>query len=225
MYKNKFTMEWLQHADKTITDAYEHIRMQLVTSRTKFWAVSEAKKMASEIIRQGQFSLNDIHQDVFWKFIELRKHEEYDEARGSLYTYTAYHTYYGVKSLKKNLNISKIDEAKFLYAIEDEYKNLVWISESFPKGNNKPWKSLMKSQSDLFDRLIESENPEDILIKRDFWNVVNNHYDEIDVMVLIGKMKKTEAAAEKNMKYDAYCKSLQRKNESFRIIATEAGYC
>jgi hypothetical protein len=44
-------------------------------------------------------------------------------------------------------------------------------------------------------------------------------------MVLIGKMKKTEAAAEKNMKYDAYCKSLQRKNESFRIIATEAGYC
>ncbi len=44
-------------------------------------------------------------------------------------------------------------------------------------------------------------------------------------MVLLGRMKKTEAAAELEMNYDAYCKSLHRKNLSFQIIATKAGHC
>jgi len=51
------------------------------------------------------------------------------------------------------------------------------------------------------------------------------HYDEVDIMVLLGRMKKTEAAAELEMNYDAYCKSLHRKNLSFQIIATKAGHC
>ena len=84
---------------------------------------------------------------------------------------------------------------------------------------------MLRSQYPLLGGLTESESPEDILIKKEFWGLVSAHYDEVDIMVLLGRMKKTEAAAERKMNYDAYCKSLQRKNLSFRIIATKAGHC
>jgi hypothetical protein len=84
---------------------------------------------------------------------------------------------------------------------------------------------MLRSQCPLLDGLTESESPEDILIKKEFWGLVCAHYEEVDVMVLLGRMKKTEAASELNIKYDAYCKRLQRKNQSFRIIATKAGHC
>jgi len=75
------------------------------------------------------------------------------------------------------------------------------------------------------DRLIERTTPEDILIKKEFWGLVYDYYDKVDVMVLLGMMDRKEAAAKFDMGYEAYTKSLQRKNVYFRDIATKAGYC
>ena len=141
-------------------------------------------------------------------------------------TYTGHHTFYEVRDLQREHSSTNKNEAMFLYSVEDKYLNLIWQSDSLPDSVMKDtWKQLLRSQSPLLDGFAESESPEDLLIKKEFWNLVWAHYDEVDVMVLLGRMKKTEAAAELNIKYDAYCKRLQRKNQSFRIIATKAGHC
>ena len=79
----------------------------------------------------------------------------------------------------------------FLYSVEDKYLNLIWQSDSLPDSVMKDtWKPLLRFQSQLLDGFTESESPEDILIKKEFWGLVSAHYDEVDIMVLLGRMKK-----------------------------------
>ena len=160
------------------------------------------------------------------KFLEQKKYETFDPAKGSLRTYTGHHTFFEVRDLQREHSSTNKKEATFRYSVENKYLNLIWQSDSLPDSVMKDtWKPLLRSQSLLLDGFTESESPEDILIKKEFWGLVSAHYDEVDIMVLLGRMKKTEAAAELEMNYDAYCKSFHRKNLSFQIIATKAGHC
>ena len=75
------------------------------------------------------------------------------------------------------------------------------------------------------DRLVDYTTPEDLLVRKEFMEDFNEHYDEIDVMVLSGIKDRKSAATELSVQEDAYCKRLQRKNASFRVIFTQAGPC
>jgi len=209
-----------------LEEAYSHIKKCLLTENTNFPEVKKSNKMANRLHRKNCLSFRDIHQHVTIKFIEHNKDKKFNPELGSLFTYTAYHTYLEVRDLNRRHEKDREKEAAFHYCVLDDKLNPHWHSDSLPDFvYKKSWKPLLKSQCPLLDGLIEYDSPEDILIKKEFWRLALSHYDEIDIMVLLGRMKRTEAAAELNMNYDAYCKSLQRKNESFRIIATKAGYC
>jgi len=226
MKENDFTWKWELRYDKTLVEAYQYIEKQLRDKKSDFPAVARASIMADQLRRNNWLTQGEIHRHIFMQFLERKKHKAFDSGKGSLYTYTGHHTHLEVRDLKRKHRSANKKEATFRYSVEDEYLNLVWNSDTLPKSvTEKNWRPLLRSQCPLLNGLTESDSPEDLLIKKEFWGLVFTIYDEIDVMVLIGKMRKTEAAAEKNMKYDAYCKSLQRKNEAFKIIATEAGHC
>ena len=234
MKENDFTWKWkvgsnedlTEDENKIVQDAYECIDKQLRNKKSQFPAVAKASVKADQLRRKSWLTQNEIHHHVFLKFLEQKKYETFDPAKGSLNTYTGHHTFFEVRDLQREHSSTNKNEAMFLYSVEDEYLNLISQSDSLPDSVMKDtWKPLLRSQSQLLDGFTESESPEDILIKKEFWGLVSAHYDEVDIMVLLGRMKKTEAAAELNMNYDAYCKSLQRKNISFRIIVTKAGHC
>ena len=226
MEENDFTWKWKVGSDRILTEAYECIEKQLLDKKSSFPEVARASKMAGQLRRNHWLRMDEIHHHVFWEFLERRKHETYDSEKASLYTYAGHHTYLHVKALNKEQEKARGKETTFLYCVLDDNLNPHWYSDILPKSVKKDtWKPLLRSQSPLLDRLTESESPEDILIKKEFWGLVCAHYDEVDVMVLLGRMKKTEAASELQINYDAYCKRLQRKNQSFRIIATKAGHC
>ena len=82
-----------------------------------------------------------------------------------------------------------------------------------------------KSQADALNRLVEYTTPEDLLIRKEFMEAANDHFDEIDIMVLSGLKDRNSAAAELSIKKDAYGKRLQRKNAAFRVIYSQPGHC
>ena len=234
MRENDFTLKWevgtnkdlAEDHNKILQKAYVCIGRQLRNKKSQFPAVAKASVIAGQLRREFWLTQSEIRRHVFMKFQEQKKYETFDPAKGSLRTYTGHHTFLEVRDLKREQQRARRNEKQFLYSVEDEYINLLWQSDSLPHSVTKEtWKPLLRSQSPLLDGLTESESPEDILIKKEFWGLVCAHYDEIDVMVLLGRMKKTEAASELQINYDAYCKRLQRKNQSFRIIATKAGHC
>ena len=235
MKENAFTKKWKVGSNKSLTEehnkilqeAYECIEKQLWDKKSSFLPVAQASIMARKLRINHWLRMDEIHQHVFLKFWEDKKHETFDRGKASLYTYTGYHTHLEIRDFIKEQNKAKGEESTFLYCVLDDDSNPHWYTDSLPKSVVKKnnWKPLLKSQSPLLDRLTEIESPEDILIKKEFWNLVWAHYDEIDIMVLLGKMKKTEASAELQINYDAYCKRLKRKNDSFRIIANKAGHC
>jgi len=235
MIENDFTLKWLVGTNKDLSEdhnnivkeAYVCIGRQLRNKKSQFPAVAKASVIADQIRREFWLTQSEIRRHVFMKFQEQKKYETFDPAKGSLRTYTGHHTFLEVRELKREQQRLKGKESTFLYCVVDDDRNPHWYSDTLPDSvvKNDNWKPLLKSQSPLLDRLTESESPEDILIKKEFWGLVCAHYDEVDVMVLLGKMKKTEAAAELQINYDAYCKRLKRKNDSFRIIATKAGHC
>jgi len=234
MRENDFTLKWEVGSNKDFTEddnkilqeAYVCIGRQLRNKKSQFPAVAKASVMAGQIRREFWLTQSEIRRHVFMKFLEKKKYKTFDPAKGSLRTYTGHHTFFEVRDLQREHKDATRNETLFLYLVLDKDLNPHWQSDSLPQSmTKKPWKPLLRSQSPLFDGLTESESPEDLLIKKEFWGLVCAHYDEVDIMVLLGRMKKTEAAAELNIKYDAYCKRLQRKNQSFRIIATKAGHC
>ena len=226
MEENDFTWKWELRYDKTLVEAYQCIEKQLLDKKSSFPEVARASIMAGQLRRNHWLKMDEIHHNIFLKFLEHNRHKTFDSEKASLYTYTGRHSFLEVRDLKRDHVAAGRNETMFLYCVLDDNLNPHWHTDILPASVMKDtWKPLLKSQCPLLDRLTESESPEDLLIKKEFWGLVSAHYDEVDIMVLLGRMKKTEAAAEKNMKYDAYCKSLQRKNEAFKIIAVEAGYC
>jgi hypothetical protein len=226
MKENDFTWKWKVGSDRILTEAYECIGKQLLDEKSQFPAVARASIMAGQIRRNHWLRMNEIHHHIFLKFLEQNRHITFDAEKASLYTYAGHHSYLEARGLKRKHEKIKSNETTFLYCVLDDNLNPHWYSDILPKSVKKDtWKPLLKSQSPLLDRLTESESPEDILIKKEFWGLVCAHYDEVDIMVLLGRMKKTEAASELQINYDAYCKRLHRKNLSFRIIATKAGHC
>ena len=234
MKENDFTWKWKVGSNKNLTEdenkivqeAYICIGKQLRNKKSQFPAVARASIKAGQLRRAYWLTQSEIHHHVFMEFLEQKKYETFDPAKGSLSTYTGHHTHLEVRDLQREHSSTNKKEATFRYSVEDKYLNLIWQSDSLPDSVMKDtWKPLLRSQSPLLGGFTESESPEDILIKKEFWGLVCAHYEEVDVMVLLGRMKKTEAASELNIKYDAYCKRLQRKNQSFRIIATKTGHC
>ena len=82
-----------------------------------------------------------------------------------------------------------------------------------------------KSQEDALNRLVNYTTPEDLLIRKEFMGAANDHYDEIDIMVLSGLKDRNSAAAELLIKKGTYGKRLQRKNAAFKVIFNQAGHC
>ena len=226
MKENDFTKKWEVGSDKTLTEAYECIEKQLLDQKSPFPEVARASIMSGQLRSNHGLRMDEIHHHIFLKFLEHNRHKKYDPERAGLYTYTGHHTFLEIRGLKRDHEEAGRNETMFRYSVADENLNLIWDSDTLPGSVMKDtWKPLLRSQCPLLNGLTESDSPEDLLIKKEFWKLVCSHYNEVDIMVLLGRMKKTEAAAELNMNYDAYCKRLQRKNQSFRIILTKAGYC
>ena len=223
--KNTNTTKRKNNADEILENAYSLIGQHIIPQKSKIWMITSINKIVPVLKKKYWLEEGDIQQFVFLKFLALNKHEKFDPAKSCLYTYTARHTYFAVMDMLNGYERAFKDVVQF-----KSFGEYLWTSSS--EDSDEPMivavdtgQYFLRSEDDLLDRLIERTTPEDILIKKEFWGLVYDYYDKVDVMVLLGMMKRKEAAAEFDMGHEAYTKSLQRKNVYFRDIATKAGYC
>jgi len=213
------------NTDEILENAYSLIGQHIIPQKSEIWMITSINKIVPVLKKKYWLKEEDIQNYVFLKFLALNKHEKFDPAKSCLYTYTARHTYFVVKDMLNGYERAFKDVVQF-----KSFGEYLWTSSS--EDSDEPLivavdtgQHLPRSEDDLLDRLIERTTPEDILIKKEFWGLVYDYYDKVDVMVLLGMMNRKEAAAKFDMGHEAYTKSLQRKNVYFRDIATKAGYC
>ena len=213
------------NADEILENAHSLIGQHIIPQKSKIWMIVSINKIVPVLKKKYWLKEEDIQHYVFLKFLAQNKHEKFDPAKSCLYTYTARHTYFVVRDMLNGYERAFKDVVQF-----KSFGEYLWTSSS--EDSDEPLivavdtgQHIPRSEDDLLDRLIERTTPEDILIKKEFWGLVYDYYDKVDVMVLLGMMDRNEAAAKFDMGYEAYTKSLQRKNVYFRDIATKAGYC
>jgi len=73
-------------------------------------------------------------------------------------------------------------------------------------------------------RLADEITPEDLLVAKELQELISNHFGEDDSEVLLGDRSRESEADQLNISEAAYCKRLQRKTDSFKIVLKDAGY-
>ncbi len=72
--------------------------------------------------------------------------------------------------------------------------------------------------------LHETDTPEDLYIAKELLGFILDHFGKDDTMVLLGIKDRRDEADRLSIKYDTYCKRLNRKVQSFIPILKEHGY-
>jgi len=218
-----------KNMDDILEESYSLIGQHL-NSKYEIWFSSETIKTINAILcKYSSFSIDDIHHILFQKFMELEKHKLFDPERASLFTYTCRFVFEHTRALKKTLD-ETYNGCKFVTLDDFFLEEFLWKNKSVKLRqeniSDDGWLMLPhKSQEDALNRLVEYTTPEDLLIRKEFMEAANDHYDEIDIMVLSGLKGRNSAADELSIKDDAYGKRLQRKNAAFRVIYSQPGHC
>ncbi len=128
MKENDFTLKWKVGSNKDLTEddnkilqeAYECIDKQLRNKKSQFPAVAKASVITGQLRRKSWLTQSEIHRHVFMKFLEQKKYETFDHAKGSLYTYTGHHSFLQVRDLQREHSSANKKEATFRYSVEDK---------------------------------------------------------------------------------------------------------
>ena len=72
--------------------------------------------------------------------------------------------------------------------------------------------------------LADHITPEDFLHAKELLDLIIKHFGYGDAAVALGCKSRQAEAERLNITHDAYCKRLQRKIGSFKVVLKEAGY-
>jgi len=169
------------------------------------------------------------------KFKEHQTLEKYDESLSSLKTFTAHETLNRIRDMRKSYNtaygknrekILRVFHSQNRF-IPENYFCVRYENEDIDD-KQEPDKDdtlLVKDQAPILNRLIDYRTPEDILIEKEALVFAEEYFDEIDLKVLRGEINRKEGAFAKSIPYGTYRKQLQRKINSFKVLAARAGHC
>ena len=99
------------------------------------------------------------------------------------------------------------------------------LAEFLPENSDdQPGSSLGYSEKPSVSGLYATDTPEDIYIAKELLGLILNHFGKNDTMVLLGIKDRRDEADRLSIKYDTYCKRLNRKVQSFIPILKQHGY-
>jgi len=235
MKKNKDNPTDTKHPEKLHEEVYSLIGQHLWATTEHFWVIPTIRSIRKSLWKKYEISVKEIQHYVYDKFTEKSVIEEYDPTRSSLKTYTAYKTLGKIRDMRKSYDRIYGKNQFKLLKVFHSHNSLIPENNFCVRYNNDPIdgptspeheeKLYTKDQIAIFNRLIEYRTPEDILIDKEATILVHEYFDEIDVMVLEELIDRKQAAEKLSLPYETYCKQLQRKINSFKILATKAGYC
>lgn len=236
MKKNKDNPTDTKHPEKLHKEVYSLIGQHLWATTEHFWVIPTIRSIRKSLWKKYELSVEEIQHYVYDKFTEKSVIEEYDPTRSSLKTYTAHKTLGKIRDMRKSYDrIYGKNQFKLLKVFHSHNRfipenNFTVKYENDPTDKphltQKPDEKLYtKDQVAILNRLIEYRTPEDILIDKEATTLVHEYFDEIDVLVLEGLIDRKQAAERLSLPYETYSKQLQRKINSFKILATKAGYC
>ena len=235
MKKNKDNPTDTKHPEKLHKEVYSLIGQHLWATTEQFWVIPTIRSIRKSLWKKYEISVKEIQHYVYDKFTEKSVIEEYDPTRSSLKTYTAHKTLGKIRDMRKSYDRIYGKNQFKLLKVFHSHNSFIPENNFCVRYNNDPIdgptlpeheeKLYTKDQVAIFNRLIEYRTPEDILIDKEATTLVHEYFDEIDVLVLEGLIDRKQAAERLSLPYETYSKQLQRKINSFKILATKAGYC
>jgi len=166
------------------------------------------RKMVYELKNRFNLSKNDILHNIYMTFILKEHYLKYDPDKSRRTTFTAHYTLYGLKSLFKKLMRKKM---------RPHFSTISLDADCLDYGC--PYKG-----AGYLPGLSNPVTPEDECIKKELQDMLDDFFDELDLQVIFGELDRQDAAKERNVSYDTYRKSLQRKFNELKSVLSETGY-
>lgn len=196
-----------------MTEAYEELE----------WAIlHKGKGQLSESIQRKVQILNEIYNmssvdllhNIFVDFMSKKHFEKYNPSKGKLSTFMAHYANYSLLNLMRKQQ--RLNGGCREVSLPSEVEDLL---------NGMEQDSLSPLQHKLLlERLSEGNTPEDYFIEKELLEMMEGHFGEDDVLVLLGQNDRKKESCRKGIEYETYRKRLYRKKVVFQTMLTEIDY-
>jgi len=159
------------------------------------------------LVSDYDLTWQQVVDDLFKSYCERGHFEKFDPAKGSLRNWIARyidlylnHTIRNQASLRRRAMAGRVDPLD-----ESNRDNLIW-----------PDKDNAREDADFQPEvLIDPTNPENLLLAKEMWSAIFEHFTSEQVRVMTGDLELDEAAKMVGIKPDAFRKRLERRRTRF----------
>ena len=166
------------------------------------------KRTVETLQDEYRLSKNDILHHIYTEFITKDHYSKYDPCKSRRTTFTAHYTNYMLKNLLSKFRRLKMKPHFSTVSLDEDYLENALVS----------W------QAGFCPGLSNRITPEDEYIGMELQGIVDEHFGEFDKQVLSGYLDRHEAADQRDIKYNTYCKHLCRKLDDFMAVLSGTGY-
>ena len=199
--------------ESLLIESYRLFEMTL-SGRGNLEINGKIKKKVDYLKKRYNLGAGDLLHTLFMTFIEHRHYEKYDPAKTRLATFVAHYIRYALLDL-----IKKYDAA---------FDGFIEVPLSQGEDEKMPRSGASLSLSYLerrgLDTVIDYSSPEGHYAAKQLAQLISDHFDENEILVLVGFKTRESEAERLSVSYECYCKRLARKTAAFFAKLKAAGY-
>lgn len=159
----------------------------------------------------------DLVHALFEKFIDTGMYLKFNPVKTELSTFIAHYANYTLLDL-----IRKYDTGLHGYLeVNFEREKNRWVERE--DRDIERYRANRKRPEPI--SAVNHITPEDYYFAKHLAGLISDFFDEGEILVLLGCRSRKDEAERLSVSYEAYCKRLARKTDSFKLILKEAGYC
>lgn len=195
----------------------------LMESYSQFqWSLSQCGKYEiNEMIHRKVDYLNKVHglerddilHHLFENYLSKKHYQKHDPAKTKLSTFIAHYTNWTLINLIRSYD-----------TLQKNYREILLEDGPQDPSNGRNRCSLSYLEEIGHEGVIDRITPEDNYNAKELWNLMQDFFDEDDLLVILGFRDRRAEAKRLSVDYYTYCKRLNRKVSAFKSLLKEIGY-
>lgn len=191
--------------NELLDEAYKHLKWALF-SKGKLGINISIKRKIRYLKELYGISSEDLHHDIFERFVAKKHYEKFNPAKGKLSTFMTHYA-----------NLSLLNIIKKHKRLNSNNKKVSLPEDKEDTFDQKRRYSLSYLEKINFsDRLVERRSPEDLYLAKELYKKMEEFFGEDDFKVLQGVRTRSEEAKRKGIDYETYRKKLYRRRLDFQ---------
>ena len=204
--RERFTGNEETNGDDLKEESYCEFELSL-SVYGKFKKNFKIKAKVRHLEENCRLNHDDILHELFEHYLSGEYHENYDPDKAKFSTFIVDYVNKNLNNLLRTAVRSKKREGSAF--LDKDFSDL---SDSFLKQHG-------------INETFETITPEDYCIAKELLQLILEHYGIDNASVLLGVKDRRSFAKEIGVKYDTYCKRLNRLTSAFKQVLADSGYC